>query len=165
MSAHAKEGYEAARTSAAVFDVSARGKIEAVGTEAAVFLHNLCTNDVKNLPPGTGCEAFFCTATAKVVAHGWIWRLPPEGKRDTIWLDLDAGLNEKVYQHLDRYLISEDVTLTDHTQELAQLHVTGPRSAAVLANAGVEPGEWKRGAFQRRGEVTVRCVDPLGLPG
>src|SRR5262245_64440818 len=119
-------------STALLFDRSARGKIGAAGTEAAVFLHNLCTNDVKGLSLSAGCEAFFCTATAKVVAHGWVWRLSPEGKRDRFWLDLDPGLAEKVYQHLDRHLISEDVTLKDHTQALAQLQLAGPRVAELL---------------------------------
>lgn len=146
--------YDAARTTGVVFDVSTRGKIELVGSEAGVFLHNLSTNDVKTLPIGQGCETFFCTATAKVVAHGWIWRGEPEGKRERLWLDLDPGLGAKVYQHLDRYLISEDVTLTDRSEEWGQLHVVGPRAAELLAAAGVDPGAWM-----------VRHVDPLGLPG
>jgi tRNA-modifying protein YgfZ len=144
------ESYDAARSSCALFDVSTRGKIEVAGTEAAVFLHNLATNDIKTLAPNHGCETFFCTATAKVVAHCWVWRLPPEGKRDTFWLDLDPGLAEKTYQHLDRHLISEDVTLTDRTRELAQFHVAGPRLDDVL---GV------------RDSLTVRRTEPLGLPG
>src|SRR4051812_23319628 len=121
--------YDAARAGAALFDVSARGKIEAAGADAAVFLHNLSTNDIKSLPPGHGCETFFCTATAKVVAYGRVWRSPPEGKRETLWLDLDPGLAAKAYQHLDRYLISEDVALTDHTEALVGLHLAGPRAA------------------------------------
>src|SRR5437867_4078003 len=49
--------YRAALDGAAVFDVSHRGKIEARGPDAATFLQNLCTNEIKNLAPGSGCEA------------------------------------------------------------------------------------------------------------
>jgi folate-binding protein YgfZ len=162
----ATEGYDAARTGAALFDLSPRGKIEAAGADAAVFLHNLCTNDIKSLPPGHGCETFFCTATAKVVAYGRVWRRPPEGKHDTLWLDLDPGLGAKAYQHLDRYLISEDVALTDQTEALAQLHLAGPKAAEVLDAAGVDPGPWQRLTFRAAGPaLTIRHVDPLGLPG
>src|SRR5579859_233702 len=68
----ARGEYESARAGAALFDISLRGRIEAEGNDAAVFLHNLSTNDVKGLPPWTSRELFFCTATAKVVGHGWI---------------------------------------------------------------------------------------------
>jgi hemoglobin-like flavoprotein len=38
-----------ARSAAAVFDLSHHGKLHVTGADAATFLHNLCTNDIKNL--------------------------------------------------------------------------------------------------------------------
>src|ERR1700722_7504827 len=102
--------YENARQSAVLFDRSHAGKIEVVGKDSAVFLHNLSTNDVKTLAPGSGCEAFFCTPTAKVVSFAHIYRQPPRDKHEDLWLDLTPGLVEKTYRHLDHYLIGEDVT-------------------------------------------------------
>src|SRR4051812_6972718 len=93
-------GDEAARGAGAVFDVSGRGKVEAEGNDAAVFLHNLSTNDIKTLPPGSAREVFFCTATAKVVAHGRVYREPPQGKRERLWVDVGEGQGEKVFAHL-----------------------------------------------------------------
>src|SRR5947209_3421033 len=66
--------YEQVRAGAALFDVSPRGKVEVAGNDAIVFLHNLASNDVKNLAPGAGCEAFLCTAKAKVVAWVHVFR-------------------------------------------------------------------------------------------
>ena len=43
------DDYQRTCDHAAAFDVSQRGKIEVTGPDAARFLHNLCTNDVKNL--------------------------------------------------------------------------------------------------------------------
>jgi tRNA-modifying protein YgfZ len=159
--------YESARTSAAIFDRSPNGKIEAAGKDALVFLHNMSTNNVKALAPGTGCEVFFCTPTAKVVSHGYIYRLPPEGKREILWLDVWPGLADKTFRHLDRYIIGEDVTLTDRTGALGQFHLVGPDAARVLSAAlGEEPGAWTRCAFRTLPfGVTIRYTDPLGLPG
>src|SRR5262249_52965627 len=67
--------YRAAGEAAALFDDSHHGKVVASGPETASFLHNLCTNDVVNLPVGSGCEAFLLTAKAKTVAHVLIYRL------------------------------------------------------------------------------------------
>ncbi len=147
---------EALKSTSAIFDFSNRGKIEVSGTEAAVFLHNLATNDIKNLPIGHGCETFFCNATARVLAHGWIWRLAPQGKRDTFWLDLDPGLSEKLYQHLDRHLISEDVTLTDQTSHFVQYHVVGPRANELA-------GDLPPWTCRYEGGLTIRHVQPLGI--
>jgi folate-binding protein YgfZ len=128
-------GYRAALESAALFDVSGRGKILAEGNDALVFLHNLSSNDLKKLAPMTGCELFFCTATAKVVAFARVYREAPQGKRERLMIDVGEGQNEKLFRHLDHFIIGEDVTLTDRTAELAQFHVAGPRAAEVLRSA------------------------------
>ena len=44
-----EQEYRSACENAAVFDLLPRGKIEVAGKDAAAFLHNLCTNDVKSL--------------------------------------------------------------------------------------------------------------------
>ena len=60
--------YHNARQHAVLFDISHHGKVEVSGADAASFLHNLCTNEVKNLSAGAGCEAFLTTGQAKIVA-------------------------------------------------------------------------------------------------
>jgi folate-binding protein YgfZ len=160
--------YEAARSTAALFDVSPRGKIEAEGTDAVVFLHNISTADVKGLPAGSGWEVFFCTATAKVVGHGWVYRAAPDGKRERLWLDVDDGQGEKLFRHLDHYIIGEDVTLTDHTAELAQMHLAGPDAARLLREvlSGITaesvPGSFVVAEVPGKARVQVRYTRPLG---
>src|SRR5262249_29600945 len=72
--------YEYARQQAALFDLSHHGQVDVSGPDAASFLHNLCTNEVKNLLPGRGCEAFLTTGQAKIVAFITVYRaiLPPD---------------------------------------------------------------------------------------
>jgi folate-binding protein YgfZ len=171
VSAHEPEGYRAALDSAALFDVSARGKLAAEGNDAAVFLHNLSTADVKKLAPLTGCEAFFCTATAKVVAYTRLYREPPSGKRERLWIDVGEGQNERLFRHLDHFIIGEDVTLTDRTAELAQFHLAGPTAAEVLGRiSGWTPEGWGPHSFAVREipggvRLTIRDSRLLGLPG
>ena len=75
MSTAISQEYTAAQGAAAVFDLSARGLVEVAGPEAVPFLHNLCTNDIKNLAAAAGCEVFLCNARARTLAHGWVYRL------------------------------------------------------------------------------------------
>src|SRR5438876_8571592 len=96
------DDYQAAIEGAALFDLSDRAKIEVAGPDARSFLHNLCTQDVKNLPVGQTCEAFLTTNKARVIAHVWIMHRESE----VLWLDMAAGLAEHVLQHLNRFLIS-----------------------------------------------------------
>jgi folate-binding protein YgfZ len=160
--------YNEARAGAVLFDLSPHGKVEVTGPDARSFLHNLSTNDVKNLPPGTGCEAFLTTARAKVVAYLTLWLLPED--TPSFWLDLAPGTADKVLQHLDHFLISEQVEFADHTRAFAQVHLAGPRSRAVLDQAlggplpELGPLHLTRTTFNGT-PCQVRRHDRLGLPG
>src|SRR3712207_7854594 len=47
----ARAEYDHARAGAVLFDRSHAGTVEVAGRDALTFLHNLCTNDVRGLPP------------------------------------------------------------------------------------------------------------------
>src|SRR5262249_46632183 len=126
--------YRAALDGAAVFDVSHRGKIEVRGPDAATFLQNLCTNDIKSLARGSGCEAFFCNVQARVLGHALIYHHEQNGQ-SAFWLDVAPGTAENLAKHLDRYLISEQVEISDRTGELVQVHLAGPQAPAILKQA------------------------------
>jgi tRNA-modifying protein YgfZ len=163
--------YARTRAAASVFDVSHRGKVELSGPDAPSFVHNVCTNDVVNLPLGGGCEAFFTTAKAKVVAHALIYHVRVAGGRDALWLDVAPGQAARVIQHLDHFLISEQVEMADHTADFAELHLAGPDAKAVLERAlgdavpDLGPLQHMERTFGESATCHVRRHDPLGLPG
>jgi folate-binding protein YgfZ len=165
------EQYDRARSAAALFDQSARSKVEVTGPDAASFLHGLCTNDVQNLPVGAGCESYLTNAKAKVVAPILVYRLLLSDGREALWLDAAPGLAETIIKHLDHFLISEAVELADRTDEYAQFHLAGPQAKAVLERAiGDAVPDLDQHLHMMRtlaGNVTasVRRHDPLGLPG
>jgi len=121
----------AARQAAVVFDVSHRGQVELSGPDAAALLHNLCTNDIKNLPAGHGCEFFLATNKARFVAQGIAHRLLPAAP-PVLSLDLAPGSAAKVVAHLDHYVVSEQVEIADRTGSVAQLHLCGPQAPRIL---------------------------------
>jgi folate-binding protein YgfZ len=164
------DDYRHALNNAALFDLSGRGLIELSGKDAVTFLHNLCTNDIKGLAPGFSCEAFLTTVKAKVVAHLFVNRLRPNGGR-ALWLDLSPDQADKVTRHLDHFLISEDVQLSDRSGEITQLHLCGPGARAVLekvlsaANPELKELADYAAQFGAQGGGLVRRHDYLGLPG
>lgn len=155
---------------AALFDLSHEGKVEVTGKDAAGFLHNLCTNEVRNLPVGSACEAFLTTGQAKVVGYVLIERgRTPEGS-DLFWLATAPGTAGRVVQHLDRYIISEQVELADRTDDFAAFHLAGPEAAAVLGRALGAPlpnlSELHYCTVSFGGVEGCVCRrDRLGLPG
>jgi folate-binding protein YgfZ len=163
--------YRAARESAALVDLSHRGKVALSGPDAPAFLHNLCTNDVARLTPGLACEAFLTTAQAKVVAHAWAFCEPAADGSRALWLDLAPGKNARVLQHLNYFLITEQVELVDQTAGLAQVHLVGPQAPAIVDDvlgqefAGLAPLAVGFRLSDTAFAVQVRRTDLLGWPG
>jgi tRNA-modifying protein YgfZ len=163
--------YELVRKEAGLFDVSHRGKIELSGPEAAFFLHNLSTNDIKDLPVGAGCEAFLTTNKAKIVSHLYVYHLLLHDGRPALWLDVPPGTSEKLIQYLDHYVISEQVEFADRTREFAQMHLAGPQAHALLEKAlldDVPPLEELQHMMRTFGvsdTCHIRRHDVLGVPG
>lgn len=125
--------YEAAVDHVVRFDLGHHSRIEAVGREAALFLHNLCSSDVKNLAVRAGGEAFLCTNKARAVAHVTLSRFPDVVAGEAVFrMEAIAGQNEKILRHLNHYLISEQVDLSDITESWRQILVAGPAAAATL---------------------------------
>jgi folate-binding protein YgfZ len=124
-------GYEALRNSAAWLDLSARGKIKLTGEDRARLLHAMTTNHIQQLTPGTGCYAFFLNDKGRILADANILCRP-----EHFLLDLEPEARAKIYQHLDHFIIADDVTLEDVTDALATIAIEGPKASAVLQAAG-----------------------------
>ena len=94
--------YQAAIARAVVIDLSCRSKVELAGPDARAFLNNLCTNEVKDLPVGAGCEAFLITAKGKVVAHLNVGHCQREVAA-TLWLDAVADQAADIIEYLGHF--------------------------------------------------------------
>ncbi|MBS1872289.1 MAG: folate-binding protein YgfZ [Acidobacteria bacterium] len=124
------KGYQALRESAAWIDLSGRGKIRVTGEDRARLLHAMTTNDVQNLKPGDACYAFFLNAQGRILADVNILCF-----EDHFLLDTEPETARKVFEHLDKFIIADDVTLEDSTAELASVAVEGPAANGVPAPA------------------------------
>ena len=153
------EGYQALRTHAAWLDLSARGKIHILGDDRARLLHAMTTNHVQQLKPGEGCYAFFLNAQGRILADVNLFCF-----EDHFLLDTEPETRHKLFEHLDRYIIADDVTLVDETDRVATIAVEGPESAQVLAKLGAPVLEipYSTAAW---GAGTVARVDSTGSGG
>src|SRR3954469_11273132 len=96
--------YQALKLGRAVVDLSGWSSISITGADRQAFLNNFCTNDVKRLVDGVCCEAFFTNVKGKIVGHGVIQC------QDTEMVFVGApGQASRLVEHLDRYVIREDV--------------------------------------------------------
>lgn len=123
---------DALANSAVVCPLSDLIRIRATGKDRAKFLHNFCTNNINNLSAGNACEAFFTDVKAKILAHGWV--LAGEDCHE-LWML--PGDEQAILKHLNRYIITEDVTIESAPANWQAFAVMGPQSIDVLASAGI----------------------------
>ncbi|MGJ5813226.1 YgfZ/GcvT domain-containing protein [Paludibaculum fermentans] len=119
-------GYQALREGAAILDLSARGRIRASGEDRKRLLHAMTTNHVQELEPGGTIYAFFLNAQGRIQADVWI-----HAEEDYLLLDVEPEVREKVYAHLDKFIIADDVTLEDISASTAEIAVEGPAAPAM----------------------------------
>jgi glycine cleavage system aminomethyltransferase T len=156
--------YQALVSGAGSVDLGPRTQIEVRGEDRAAWLHNLTTNEIRKLSPGSGCETFLTTVQGKTLAHVLLF-----AGNESIVLDTVGGQAETILKHLDHYLITERVTLADKSDEWGEWYLTGAKAAELLRGlTGVDPPAQRlqhAGAMAAGRTVWIRRVDMTGPDG
>jgi tRNA-modifying protein YgfZ len=130
-----------------------------LGADRQNFLHNMCTNDLRTLSSGEGCESFCTDVKGKIVAHLYVLL-----REDHLVLVTVPGQAERIISHLDRYIIREDVQLADESHAQAWTVLAGPRSPAVLGGPPITlERPWQNATCVLGGLVCV--LVRFALPG
>jgi folate-binding protein YgfZ len=104
------------------------GRLRLTGADRRAYLQGLLTNDIAALEPGGGCYAAMLTAQGRMITD---MRVDERGSE--LILQVPAELAAQVRDHLERFVFSEDVQVTDVSGALAQLSVYGPEAAAMAS--------------------------------
>jgi len=150
------------------FNLSDRSQLELTGNDRARFLHGFCTNDIKGLQPGGGCEAFVCNVQGKVLGHIFVFCT-----ESALWIDTVPGQEDGLFAHLDRYLINENVQIHKRTTEFGEIYVDLESAADIARLLGIaDADEAFPAALLSHVTLTyegsmihIRRVDWLGEPG
>lgn len=152
-------GYIALRENVAWLDLTGRGKIAARGADRARLLHALSTNHVEQLRPGEGCYALFLDAQGRILTDVYLFVFD-----EYLFIDTEPETAASLFQHIDRHIIADDVTLEDMTATVATVAVEGPRAAGWLGSLGAPApaGPYAHAAW---GAATVARASVLGGEG
>ena len=101
--------------------------IRVQGADRSKFLHNMCSNEINKLGQQSGIEAFFTDVKGKIIAHSVVLVLSEEILLLTVPDQADTIVN-----HLDRYIITEDVQLLEGTEQFSWLMLLGGATNQVL---------------------------------
>jgi folate-binding protein YgfZ len=120
----------------------------------------MTTNHIQQLTPGTGCYAFFLTAQGRILADVNVLC-----RQDSFLLDTEPETLQKLLEHLDKFIIADDVTLEDLTPALATIAVEGPKSSDVLTAARAPALGVCYGTNVEWGSALLARVSVTGSPG
>lgn len=104
-----------------------RGRIALRGRDRKTYLQGLLSNDILALEPGESCYATLLTAQGRMISDMRVFDLG-----DLLLMDLERPVVQQVTEHLDKFIITEDVTVEDVTSTWAQIGLYGPESRVVL---------------------------------
>jgi folate-binding protein YgfZ len=118
--------YEAALDRAIIVDRSPRGIVAVTGRDRQILLHNLLTNDIASLGPGTGCYAALLTPQGRMISDMRVVALG-----DRVLVDVEPAAKDDLLRRLDQSIFSEDVRLADRSA-LAVVRIAGPEAPRIL---------------------------------
>ncbi|MFZ5510878.1 MAG: YgfZ/GcvT domain-containing protein [Pseudomonadota bacterium] len=124
------EELAAASSGTVLVPLSAYGVIRASGEDAASFLHNLLTNDIKKLGASAAQHNSLCSAKGRMLANFLVWR--DEGD---YLLQLSADLQPAVHKKLSMYVLRSKVKLSDAGDGLVLLGIAGAAAEAAVKEA------------------------------
>ena len=129
--------YRHLHESVALLDKNYRAYLDFTGPDRVRYLNAILTNNIKDLRENHGTISLFLNPQGRILAEIETYDLP-----DKLFCLSYASIREPLIAALDKYIIMDDVTLTDRTDDFATLALEGPKAALVAQElTGVDPAD------------------------
>jgi folate-binding protein YgfZ len=143
--------YRALRESVGLIDKNYRAYLSFTGPDRTRYLNAILTNDIKGLQENHGNVSLFLNPQGHIQVEIETHALPEE-----LFCVSFAMIRDRLVPALDKYIIMDDVTLTDRTPEYGTLALEGPKAASVV-------GELTGVRLDELGELESREVSLRGI--
>jgi aminomethyltransferase len=148
---HWQAEYRALRESVGLIDKNYRAYLSFTGPDRVRYLNAILTNDIKGLQENHGNVSLFLNPQGHIQAE-----IETHARPEELFCVSFAMIRERLVPALDKYIIMDDVTLTDRTPEYGTVALEGPKAAGVV--------EQLTGArLQELGELESREVLVSGI--
>jgi len=155
-----KEEFSALLSSSGAYQPQ-RAKIVLTGGDRVRWLNGMVTNNIRDLSPGHGVYSFLLNPQGHIQADFYAYN-----RGNSLLIDVDLALKEKVLGIFDHYIIMDDVEVNDVTDKLTTISIAGPGARATLQAAGItvqeiEPLQLVELAWRGVDITLVRADNPL----
>ncbi len=146
-----------------VVDTGFQFAAELTGPDARRYLNAVSTGNIRDLRPGDSVLGLLLNAQAHILAELLTLALD-----DRLLVLSHKMVGTRTLETLDRFIIMDEVTLTDLSATLASLAVVGPEAPAVLTGLGAEVADLVPGQHREVSLAGIRArvlrASLLGLP-
>src|SRR5258708_1119227 len=115
--------------SVALIDKNYRSYFNVTGPDRVRYLNAMLTNNIKDLAPLHGNVSLLLSPQGRILGELEAYALP-----ESLFCISYALIREQLIQTIEKYIIMDDVTLSDETQRLGTFSLEGPEAAAIVSD-------------------------------
>jgi aminomethyltransferase len=130
-----KAEFAALRSACGVFDLGWRAKLDVTGEDRVRWMNGMVTGNVRDLAPNRGTYSFLLNPQGHILGDLYIYN-----RADHLLLDTDSSQAPRLREVFEKYIIMDDVEVTDISEKLTAVGLRGPSSSAILEKCGVDAG-------------------------
>jgi folate-binding protein YgfZ len=123
----AREEQRFANESVALIDKNYRTYFTFTGPDRVRYLNAILTNNIKDLGNGQGVVSLLLNAQGRILAE-----IETFAEAERIFCVSYLMIRERLAEVLEKYIIMDDVTLSDDAEKFGTLALEGPRAAEVV---------------------------------
>ncbi len=152
---------EFARQSVALVDKNYRAYLAFTGTDRVRYLNAILTNNIKDLAVGRGNVSLLLNPQGHILAE-----IETYAMVERLSCVSYAMIRERLVEVIDRYIIMDDVTLSDESQRYGTLALEGPAAPALVRElTGVDSAEIAELGRVESAVATIPCWITKRSPG
>ena len=145
--------YRFARETVALLDQSYRAYFGFTGPDRVRYLNAILTNNIKDLKQGEGIASLFLNPQGRIQAE-----IETYAETEKLFCVSCATIREKLIPALDRFIIMDDVTLTDESGKFGTLALEGPLAGGIVKElCGVALAELSELSWQEATLGAIPC--------
>src|SRR6201999_2481273 len=119
--------YEVAKNNVALVDKNYLAYFSFTGPDRARYLNAILTNNIKDLQPGQGNTSLLLNPQGRILAE-----IESQAEPDRLLCISHAMIRTQLAETLEKFIIMDDVALTDETDRYGTLSLQGPQTALFI---------------------------------
>jgi folate-binding protein YgfZ len=157
--------YRNARDTVALIDKNYRAYLSFTGPDRVRYLNAILTNNIKDLPASHGIVSLLLNPQGHIIAE-----IETYAFADRLLCVSYAMIRERLVEWLDKFIIMDDVKLTDETARYGTLALEGPKAAALVKEvSGADVTKFEELSSHPGAVGSIPCYivkrSPGGVPG